>query len=79
MFLGKILVLTLVLYLVLNFAKLKQGNFSAHDLILPFSLSLAVAIVDTLLKAAFVTSLFAFVALFVMCFGLLKLVTFYKK
>lgn len=79
MFIYKILGLTLILYLILNFSKLRQGFFSWRDFILPFSLSFAVSIVDTFLRVAFVTSLFAFIVLFAVCFGALYFISSPKK
>lgn len=79
MFLYKILILTLVLFLIFNFSKLRQGIFKWRDLILPFSLSFAVSIVDTFIRAALVISVLAFILLFAVCFVLLYFVTAPKK
>ncbi len=79
MFLLKILLLTLILYLVLNFAKLRQGHVVGRDLILPFSLSFAVTIVDSFIKVAFIIAFLAFIVIFMVCFGVLHLVASPKK
>lgn len=79
MFLLKVLVLTLILYLVLNLSKLRQGIVAGRDLILPFSLSLAVSIVDSFIRAAFIFALLAFIVIFAVCFGALHLVASPKK
>ncbi len=79
MFLYKILILTLVLFLILNFSKLRRGIFQWRDLILPFSLSFAASIVDTFIRTAFVISILAFILLFAVCFGILHFVAATKK
>jgi hypothetical protein len=70
-FLLKVIVLTLVIYLVLNFSKLRRGQIAGRDLIAPFSLSLAASIVDSFIKAAFIIAFLAFIVIFAVCFGVL--------
>jgi hypothetical protein len=75
----EILVLTLIFYLVLNFSNLRQGIFDSRDLNLPLSLGFAVAIVDNFIRTAFIASIFAFIILFSVCFGVLYFITSPKK
>lgn len=46
---------TIILYVILNFSKLRKKDFSFRDdsLILPVSLGLAITLVDSLLRVAF--------------------------
>jgi hypothetical protein len=79
MLIFEILTLTLIFYLVLNFSKLRKGIFEGRDLILPFSLGFAVAIVDNFIRTAFIAAVFVFIALFSVCFGVLYFITSPKK
>ncbi len=75
MFVLEILTLTLVIYLILNFSKLRKGIFSGRDLVFPFSLALAATIVDSFIKTAFIAAFFAFIVIFAACFGVLYFIT----
>ncbi len=79
MFIYEILMLTVIIYLILNFSKVSRGIFKANDLILPFSLSFAVTIVDNFIRTAIAASFIAFIVLFAVCFGVLHYVTSLKK
>jgi hypothetical protein len=79
MLIFEILILTLIFYLVLNFSKLRKGIFEGRDLILPLSLGFAVSIVDNFIRTAFIASIFAFIVLFSVCFGVLYFIISPKK
>lgn len=79
MIIVKILTLTLIFYLVLNFSKLRRGIFSGRDLMLPFALGFAISIVDSFMRAAIAASVLAFVVLSTVCFGVLYFYAAAKK
>ncbi len=79
MFVLEILTLTLFFYLILNFSKLRRGIFSGRDLVFPFSLGIAVTIVDSFIKTAFIAAFFAFIVIFAVCFGVLYFITAPRK
>jgi hypothetical protein len=79
MFVLEILTLTLFIYLILNFSKLRRGIFSGRDLVFPFSAALAGTIVDSFIKTAFIAALLAFIVIFAACFWVLYFITAPRK
>jgi hypothetical protein len=67
----KVLSLTLIFYLILNYSKLRRGIFSGRDLMLPFALGFSISIVDSFMRAAIGASILVFVVLSAVCFGVL--------
>jgi hypothetical protein len=79
MFFLEILTLTVFIYLIFNFSKLRKGIFLWRDLAFPFSLALAATIVDTFLKTAFIAALIAFIVIVAACYGVLYFITSPRK
>jgi len=66
----------LIFYLVLNFSKIKQRKpFEVRSLIIPFSLSVALALVDSVLRVAFYYSFLLFILISGIVYGLLSFFT----
>ncbi|AFV11699.1 hypothetical protein Tph_c14910 [Thermacetogenium phaeum DSM 12270] len=68
-------ILTLIFFFVLNFHQIRRGRFvfQWRSFILPFSLSLALLIVDLFLKVALHYALIIFVFVAASCYLLLHL------
>ena len=79
MFVFEILSLTVFIYLILNFSKLRRGIFSGRDLVFPFSLAVAATVVDSFIKTAFIAAFFAFIVIFGACFWVLYFITAPRK
>ncbi|MFY9140286.1 MAG: hypothetical protein WBJ83_08860 [Thermacetogeniaceae bacterium] len=74
MFFVRLIILTAIFFLILNYSQLRSGNFKFQpgSLILPFSLSFALVIVDTFLRAAFFYALLIFIVVALLCYFLLR-------
>ena len=74
MFFVRLIILTGVFFLLFNYSQLRSGNFKFQpgSLILPFSLSFALVIVDTFLRAAFFYALLIFIVVVLLCYFLLR-------
>ncbi len=74
MFFVRLIILTGIFFLILNYSQLRSGNFRFQpgSLVLPFSLSFALVIVDTFLRAAFFYALFIFIVVALLCYFLLR-------
>ena len=74
MFFVRLIILTGVFFLLFNYSQLRSGNFKFQpgSLMLPFSLSFALVIVDTFLRAAFFYALLIFIVVALLCYFLLR-------
>jgi hypothetical protein len=74
MLLLRLVILTVIFFLIFNFAQIRSGTFrfQPRSLVLPFSLSFALVIVDTFLRAAFFYALIVFVVIAILCYFLLR-------
>lgn len=76
MFFLKVLIFALLFYFILNFSQIKQRRpFQMHSLILPFSLSIALTLVDSVLKVAFYYSFLLFLLISGFSYWLLSFFT----
>ncbi len=75
MFLLKLLLYTILFFIILNFSQIKQRKllFKIDSLVLPFSLGLALTVVDCLLRAVFFYSFLSFIIIFTFAYTALKL------
>lgn len=75
MFVIRIVLLTLLFFIVLNFHQIRCGQFTfdSKAFLLPFSLSFALVLVDTFLRAAFFYALIIFIIVAALCYFLLRL------
>jgi hypothetical protein len=74
-FLLKLLLYTILFFIILNFSQIKQRKllFKIDSLVLPFSLGLALTVVDCLLRAVFFYSFLSFIIIFTFAYTALKL------
>lgn len=77
MFFLRILINTIILFLILNFSKIKQQKvfFNLRSFILPFSLGFAITFVDTILRVTFFYSVVIFILIASVLYGLLSFFT----
>lgn len=75
MFLIRLIVLTLVFFIILNFHQIRSGRFvfQGRSFLLPFSLGFALVMVDTFLRVAFFYAMVIFVLVAALCYFLLRL------
>lgn len=76
MFVIRIIILTIVFFLILNFSQIcsREFKFQARSLIFPFSLSFALVLVDSFLRVTFFYAFILFVVIASLCYFLLRLI-----
>ncbi len=76
MFVIRIIILTIVFFLIFNFSQIRSRKFQfqASSLILPFSLSFALVLVDSFIRVAFFYALVLFIIIASLCYFLLRLI-----
>jgi hypothetical protein len=74
MFLLRIGLFTVIFYLVLNFGRIRNGEmyWQGNSLFLPFSLALALTIVDSCLRIAFYYGFLLFILIVVISYLVLR-------
>lgn len=74
MFIIRIIVLTIIFFMVFNFSKVRSGKFefNLQSLILPFSLSFALVLVDSFIRVAFFYAIIVFIVIASLCYFLLR-------
>ncbi|HAA90362.1 MAG: Uncharacterized protein XD63_0783 [Thermoanaerobacterales bacterium 50_218] len=76
MFFLKLVINTVLFFIIFNFSRIRQRKFlfSIDSLVLPFSLGLALTVVDCLLRAVFFYSFLSFIIISALAYTALKLV-----
>ncbi|MGI6405103.1 MAG: hypothetical protein ACOX2E_01220 [Syntrophaceticus sp.] len=76
MFIIRIIVLTIIFFMVFNFSKVRSGKFefNLQSLILPFSLSFALVLVDSFIRVAFFYAIIVFIVIASLCYFLLRII-----
>jgi len=74
MFIIRVVILTLLFFMVFNFQQIRSGRFTFDRgaFLLPFSLSFALVLVDTFLRAAFFYAIVIFIIVATLCYLLLR-------
>ncbi|CEO89794.1 MAG TPA: hypothetical protein GX520_08735 [Syntrophaceticus sp.] len=75
MFVIRTIILTAVFFLIFNFSQIRSGEFKfeAGSLILPFSLSFALVLVDSFIRVAFFYAFIIFIIIAALSYFLLRL------
>ncbi len=71
MFFIRVVLFTVIFYIILNFSAIRRGAFKKGSLILPFSLGLAFTIIDSFMRFAFYYSLILFILISCISYGAL--------
>lgn len=76
MFVIRMIILTIVFFLVFNFSQIRsrEFKFQARSLVFPFSLSFALVVVDSFIRVAFFYAFILFIIIASLCYFLLRLI-----